>query len=409
MSSTIDPRLEGIRSTASREAVLFHAYLVRLRLKLLAIIHSMITVRRYLPKSTAELILWYERYISPLSLIAGFIVDNLILLRRVDLLRTNLLFFSYLLISGGGIVLLRAIESGRIRHPWALYLAPYIPVVVQFSFGGLFSGYLSLYSRSAGLIESWVFVVALALLLLGNERFLRLYSRFAFQVTLYFIVLFSFLIFFLPILLHSIGDTVFVASGVLSLSLIACYMVLLAGVGRETVRRDVVRASASVIGVYILFNALYFMNLIPPLPLALKDAGVYHNVVHENDGTYTLLAEKSPWFQPVFFYKETIHLPAAAPVFIFTSIFAPSGLSTPILHEWQFFDATSSTWLTKARINFYINGGRDGGYRGYSEKFNVTPGDWRVNVLTGSGRVIGRITFLVESATSTPGLVEEVQ
>ena len=33
-------------------------------------------IRKYFPKSTEELILWYERYVAPGSLLAGFIADN---------------------------------------------------------------------------------------------------------------------------------------------------------------------------------------------------------------------------------------------------------------------------------------------------------------------------------------------
>ena len=105
--------------------------------------------RPRLAKNVEELVHWYERYISPLSLIAGFLADNYILLRRVDLLRSNLLLFSYLIIAAAGIVCINLIETGRLRQPWILKAAPLVPVVVQFSFGGLFSGYLSLYSRSA--------------------------------------------------------------------------------------------------------------------------------------------------------------------------------------------------------------------------------------------------------------------
>ena len=41
-------------------------------------------------------------------------------------------------------------------------------------------------------------------------------------------------------------------------------------------------------------------------------------------------------------------------------------------------------------------GGRDGGYRGYSIKNDVTAGKWRVNVKTGDGKLIGRVGFTVE-------------
>ncbi len=68
-------------------------------------------IRRYLPKSVEELIHWYEQYISPLSLLAGFLMDNFVLLRRVDVFLTNALFFIYLVVSACGIALFQLIES----------------------------------------------------------------------------------------------------------------------------------------------------------------------------------------------------------------------------------------------------------------------------------------------------------
>src|SRR3989344_216530 len=105
--------------------------------------------RPRLPRDTQELLHWYERYISPLSLVAGFLADNYILLRRVDLWTSNLLLFSYLAVAALGIVLINLVETGRLRRPWLLSVAPFIPVEVQFSFGGLFRGILSPLRRSA--------------------------------------------------------------------------------------------------------------------------------------------------------------------------------------------------------------------------------------------------------------------
>src|SRR3990167_9955149 len=145
-------------------------------------------MRKYLPKSfeMEELTAWYMRYISPLALIGGFFADNLILLRRVDVWTSHALLFSYLLIAALCIIVLNLITTGRIRAPWVLKITPLIPVVAQFAFGGLFSGYLSLYSRSAAFAGSAIFVLLLAALLLGNERFVRFYMRFSFQMSIFF-------------------------------------------------------------------------------------------------------------------------------------------------------------------------------------------------------------------------------
>lgn len=358
------------------------------------------------PKSKQELLHWYERYISPISLIAGFVADNLFLLRRVDLLQTNLILFAYLLIAVLGIGLINAVEAGRLSKKWIVSAAPFIPVVVQFAFGGLFSGYLSLYSRSAGFAGSWLFVLLVAALLIGNERFTRLYVRFSFQMSLYFVVLFSFFIFFLPVIFRTIGPAMFIISGLVSIGVLSFVMKIMRLVTPDVVRRERTRVARTVAIIFITFNVLYFANLIPPLPLALKSAGVYHNVTRQ--GTeYHLTEEPSPWYASILFYDPVFHTSVGGDAYVFTAVFAPSGLQTTIIHEWQHFDVATKEWTTLSTQQFPINGGRDGGYRGYSQKSSLTAGQWRVNVRTQYGQLIGRVSFTVDTS-SQPALVQEV-
>ncbi|MEK7601171.1 MAG: DUF2914 domain-containing protein [Patescibacteria group bacterium] len=364
--------------------------------------------RRYLPRNVQELVHWYERYISPLSLVAGFLADNYILLRRVDLWQTNVLFFTYLTIAAIGIFLINLIEAGRIRWKWMVAVAPLIPVVVQFSFGGLFSGFLSLYSRSAGFAASWVFVIAVAALLIGNERFTRLYVRFAFQMSLYFFVLFSFFIFFLPVVFSAIGPAMFIVSGFASLAVLALFMRTMWLFIPEVVKRERTRVARSVAIIFAVFNVLYFLNLIPPLPLSLKEAGVYHAVTKV--GTeYRLSAEQQSWFAELFSYNTVFHTTAGQNAYVYSAVFAPSGLSTVIYHEWQQYDVASNSWLTVTTQSFPINGGRDGGYRGYSVKSNLAPGKWRVNVKTQYGQFVGRVTFTVDDSAQGVPLIDIVR
>jgi hypothetical protein len=357
--------------------------------------------RPRLPRSVTELVHWYERYISPLSLIAGFLADNFILLRRVDLWQTDALLFTYLFVAAAGIMLINAVEAGRLRWGWLVAVAPIIPVIVQFSFGGLFSGYLSLYSRSAGFAASWVFVLAVAALLIANERFTRLYVRFAFQMSIYFFVLFSFLIFFLPVVFHAIGPWMFVGSGLTSLVILAIFMRLMRFIIPDIVKRERTRVARSVAVIFLIFNALYFLNLIPPLPLALKEAGVYHDVAKLSSGYY-FSAETEPWYASLFSFNTIFHTSAGSTAYVYTSVFAPSGLTTVIYHEWQLYDDASHTWVTREALSFPIIGGRDGGYRGYTLRENIETGRWRVNVKTQYGQLIGQVTFTVDAS---PGIV----
>ena len=358
-----------------------------------------------LPKDSAEFARWYGRYFSPVALVAGFVVDTLYLTSRVDLWQTNALLGAYLVLAGLGILATNAIEAGRIRNARIVAVAPFVAILVQFSFGNLFSAYLSLYGRSAAFAGSWVFVALVATLLVGNERFIRLYARVPFQISIYFVVLYSFLIFFLPIIFRSLGTEMFLLAGAASLVLTALFLLALSRVARARMRLALLSTVRSVIIIFLAFNVLYFSNLIPPLPLALKEAGVYHSVERQSGGMYRLMGEALPWYEPYLRYNTVLHLTQGESAYVFTAVFAPTGLSTPIAYEWEHRE--DGEWIPRGRIAFSIMGGRDGGYRSYSMLEDPEEGMWRVNVLTPDGRIIGRVSFTVIRASTTPMLVVE--
>src|SRR5262249_28845687 len=155
-----------------------------------------------------------------------------------------------------------------------------------------------------------------------------------------------YLTFFLPVVSHQIGPYMFVGSGLVSLLVITLLLYAIARIAPEIVRREQTRVARSIAIIFIIFNALYFTNAIPPLPLALKDGGVYHSVTHNDDGTYTLQYEPLTWYQHYLRYNTVIHISPSDPVFVWTSIFAPSGLSTTIFHQWQHYDVASGKWQT---------------------------------------------------------------
>ncbi len=360
-------------------------------------------MRNFLPRDTAELVRWYERYISPLALISGFLIDNFILFRRVDTLTTNILLGSYLVLIALCFILLHALEGGRIRAVWIQRIAPFLPVVVQFSFGGLFSGFLILYSRSATLALSWIFIGIVAIVMLGNERFMRFYTRFSFQVAIYFTALFAFLIFFLPVVTLQLGPTMFLASASLSVLIIILLQLCFRAVAAPIPRAEWSRAVQSVTAITMIFSALYFTNAIPPLPLALKDTGIFHSIDRVGDG-YEAEYEPSAWYAPYLGTQVFHHVDGTA-VYVYGAIFAPTALTIDIIHEWQKYNEELETWDTATVVRFPIQGGRDGGYRGYSFKYDPTPGAWRVNIRTEFQQIIGRVKFTVEDVPETPALL----
>ena len=365
-------------------------------------------MRRYLgklPKSTEELLHWYERYISPLTLVVAFTIDTLAF-RSVDLQLSSFVLLAYLAIVATAIVLYHLIQTGYLRGNFFLTILPFVPVAMQFGFGGLFSAFVILYSQSAAYAASWIFVIGLALLLIGNERFRKLYTGFVFQASIFFVVLLSFLIFFLPVMLGRIGLEIFLLSEVLGLLVMGGFVYLFAFFAPAIFRVSRFELFRAIASIFLVFNLLYFTNAIPPLPLALKDAGVYHGV-RKTGEEYTLRSEPLEWYQRYLRYNTVFHKAPGERAYVFTSIFAPTKLSTTITHEWQFYDTLRKDWRTMSRVSYPIQGGRDGGYRGYTAQDALTPGDWRVNVRIGDGRLVGRVAFEVQNVLS-PVSVEEV-
>lgn len=333
------------------------------------------------------------RYISPLTLVAALLIDTFFLLRRVDTLLTSLVLFFYLALASSISLVISLIQTGRLQQWWLLKVTPVLPVVSQYAFGGLFIAFLSLYSRSAAFSLSWIFVAVIALLLIANERFVRFYLRFAFQMSILFIALFSFLIFYVPLLFGRIGPYMFVASGLTSLIIIAAFLVVQSFVMPE-LRRELTPIARSIGAIFVVFNVLYFTNAIPPLPLALKDGGVYHTVERVGD-EYQLLAEPVEWYEGYLRYNTVFHAAPGEIAYVYTSIFAPTGLSTAVSHEWQWYDDTRDKWVTEQVIPYTIVGGRERGYRGYSINTRLREGRWRVNVVTEFGQLIGGVSFRV--------------
>lgn len=344
-----------------------------------------------MPEKVKKLMAWYERRLAPVAFLAGFAFDALTL-TRVDLLRDNLILIAHLTVAAAGIALVNAVEASRLKGAFTETIAWLFPLMIQFSFGALFSGFVVLYFRSGSLAGSWLFLLLLTLLLIGNEFFRRHYRRLTFHLNVYFIALFAYLILAIPMLVNRMGAAMFLASGLASLALIALFIGLMGRMAPHVsqYRREL---AASIGGIYLTFNLLYFLNVIPPIPLALKEIGIYHAAVPAPGGGYRVSFEKPQWYEFFRDTSKTFQWVPGTPVFAYSAIFAPANINTAIFHHWEYFDTEAGEWIEKSRISYPIAGGRDGGYRGYSMKQIITPGKWRVAVKTGRGQLLGRTAF----------------
>ena len=353
-------------------------------------IRSKISESSVVKKSTA----YYNRHkrFAPLvSFIAGFSWDS-ITLTRIDRFFDNLILFVYLLLLGFSILFIHLVDNKRIKHPKLKEYRKWSPLAIQFFFGGLFSAYVVFYFQSATLSKNWLFLLFLVLLLVGNEFIKDHLENSKLNILLFFLAAFSFFTFFLPVLLQTMNAFVFLLSGLTSLLLVGA---LIYGLVRTSIKPDwqkYKKVGATVIGLLLFLNFLYFINWIPPVPLSLKEGGIYHHI-HKNADQYEMRFEKGNWYH---FWKnsdDTFHYAPGDTVFCFASVFAPTQLDKKIIHHWQVYNERRGKWMTTDRRSYRIVGGRDGGYRGFSYKRNLRQGKWRVDVETEEGSLLGRISF----------------
>ncbi len=336
----------------------------------------------------------YGQYITPAALLLGFVVDTFTL-TRIDLFFENLVMLSYLAILTAGIVLMHTfsertlkLHSGRLEQ----YITAALALLVPFAFGGLYSGFTIFYAQSASALMSLLFIGILLFVMIGTEYYKKHYLKLPLQVILWYLALFLFLIFYVPILLGSIGAWEFILSG--GLSLLGAYGLLcvLERLTPVAFRQYRIKLLRGIVSVFVLINVLYFANIIPPIPLSLKQVDAYYNVTHNASG-YTATTEQLAWYSPKRYMRSTLYYSTSDTIYAYSSIFAPTKLNTTVYHQWQYKDETTGEWVQASKIGFTISGGRGDGYRGYTQKSALHDGAWRVRILTERGQLLGTVRF----------------
>jgi len=344
----------------------------------------------------------YERVLMPVTLLVGVTVDFLTF-RAIELNTAFLVLGVYVVLAGIAITLLnRKEDASRI----STFLRLGASFVLQFSFGALLSASLIFYWFSGALSVSWPLLLLFAVLMATNEVFRHYYLKPLIQLSVYFFVTYSVSTLVLPSLLQSLEVGVFVLSGIVSLVFISVFVFLLSH-WFDTVRAQRLPIFISTLTIFAFMNAFYFFDLIPPIPLSLRDATVAHAIKPTSQG-YVLALEEENWMDQLL-PGQTIHVQGGKPIFVYSAIFAPTTFHTTIFHQWQFFDERQNKWIDKDRLSFSIKGGRDGGYRGYSRKNSVELGKWRVNIETERGQTVGRVRFNVEQMLENLPLTEVIK
>lgn len=349
----------------------------------------------------------FERPISSASLLGGFAFDA-VTLKRVDTFWENFWIIAHLAVVAICILLVNRTENHGADPEDPSKVDFWFFNTLQFFFGGLLSTFLVFYFRSGSLRVSWPFFLMLGAAFLANEKLKSYYARLTFQLSFFFLSLFCFAIFILPVVLHAIGPFIFLLSGAVSLALLYLFLRFLpSGVDEKLSIGRRRTLNICIATIFVTINVLYFLNIIPPIPLSLQDASVHHAITRNAEGNYDVLSEDHG---PLHFFRliEIVHARPGASVYVYSAIFSPTSLNTKIVHEWQFYEPKRG-WTTMSRVELPVRGGRGGGYRTYSVRNGITAGAWRVNVESPSGALLGRLRFNVALQAADPPLITQLK
>jgi Protein of unknown function (DUF2914) len=341
------------------------------------------------------------------AFVAGFITDFL-LLDKIDDAFDNAVLFMYVVLATLSLVLFYVSVAERGPGWLVRFLSWITPITMQYAFGGLLSGMLIFYGRSGDLIASAPFLLLIMGVIIANELVKKRSERLLYNVSLYFIGVFSYTVLIVPVWLGKMGDLVFIGSGLLAVAVTMFLIKLLKFIVPNFLTMQK-RFLVFVVGcIYVLFNAFYFLNLIPPIPLSLTKLGIYQSVERSADGNYRLTMEKRSWYENLPWYPITIRPIPGQGVSCFARVYAPTDLATTILHRWAKEDENGH-WEERSPISYQISGGNENGYRGFTAIANLSPGKWRCSVENERGQVLGRRTFTIVTSTPPGELVTAIE
>lgn len=324
----------------------------------------------------------FEVYGPTLFFLLGFVFD-IMTLDRIDTWGTLIPVGLYLILATG--LLIRDTIKGE---------SLYSQEAIHFALGALLSAYTLFFFKSSSFFSSLAFLLFMMGILLFNETKWARSFQGSLQTALLTLVLHCTFIMFYPLLFGSVSAWIFwysVLSGLIIMGLISYFL------SKKIEKQRLIKswiAPCAAISVFLVLANIF--KVIPPVPLAVQEIGIYHHV-EKDYPKYYLSLERPAW---KFWQSGDQDFKARSgdKVYVFTRIFAPGGVNETIILHWQTYQGS---WRTSDKIPLAITGGRIEGHRGYAYKQNFSAGSWRVSIETRDGRVIGRLDFEIYEDTST--------
>lgn len=345
----------------------------------------------------------YESFFMPALIVWGF-VFHYITFKVIPITDVLYLVFGYLALATLTIIFIHLYDQELITQKLR-YVRLFAPLILQFTIGSIIGGVFIFYWFSGSLAISWPFITLIVLLLVGLELYKHYLENAVVQLALYNFAAFLMLAVALPYFFTSINPIFFILAGLLSLALVYGLIWLLRNSSAIIDHRP--KIIFVCILTFAIMNFFYFYNFIPPVPLSIRDSGVYHDV-YQSGNSYVVESEKESFWQRLSL-TQTIHLGPGEKAYVFASIYSPSDLNTDIVYDWQYYDTVGEKWTSENKTSFHLTGGRQEGFRIYSYRINLADGKWRVYIETPRGQVLGRQEFNIENVAQSPALEQQIK
>lgn len=373
---------------------------------------------------------------------AGFLFD-VVLLHRID--STPLLIHQgiYLVLSGLLIFVDHRLHV-RGKEPEGLLgrIASFRLWVMHFFLGTLLNAFMVFYFRASSGILSFIFLVALAALIVANEL-----PRFRAQgpivrVAMLSFATTSFLAYLLPVIAGKLASWQYYLSVAIGAGVTFGLWKVFTRFTHDpnwTFRRAVAPG-------LVVQGALFFFYLVgatPPVPLSLKHIAVYSHVLAgkaDKKVEYTLEYQPAPFWQfwrkhgsefvasptgvclnrgegyartniPCEDDKPCEGLPkgslcSAKRVWTFVRVFAPTKFEDSVKFAWE-MDDPKKGWVPRNKpFETHLSGGSEEGFHTFAYSTISEDTTYRVRVLSKDDREIGRLTFDARVGEQPPALTE---
>ncbi|WP_317045813.1 hypothetical protein [Brumimicrobium salinarum] len=159
-----------------------------------------------------------EKTVLILFFVGGFIFDSLTL-GRIDRVYDLTVLSFHITALTCALYLYNLADDQKWKETFFERYQIYLPLAIQFFFGGLSSAYVIYFSRSVSISKTISFFIILVILLLANEFLKKKISNKYLQFSLYFFVSFTFFTFMIPVIIKEMNTAVFILSGIISLVL----------------------------------------------------------------------------------------------------------------------------------------------------------------------------------------------